>query len=273
VVVETFRRRIRRLFAFERGIVALDAAHRPLAPDRPWPSRTTSGVVLSPGVFERTPGLPRRLRADGVLTGVRADRGTEALTPDGRALVTAGSDGLTERLARLRALGATFAVWHVPPVLTGHRTASYALAVNGQAAARFARTCQELDVLPLVRVRHPGAGSGAAHATALMSLCSHLDENDVRLDAVVLSTRDEPGAPAGTAGQPGPAGGALAALPGRLGGVALAVDAVSPADAALSVAGARAGGLPWPVTFYLGREATAPALPRSGGRPALHVVH
>jgi hypothetical protein len=58
--------------------------------------------------------------------------------------------------------------------------------------------------------------------------------------------------------------GPLTALPTRLGGVALAVDAFTPAAAAESISEARAAGTPWPVTFYLGRAATTPRLAAVG---------
>lgn len=263
-MVDIQRRRLRRLFAFGKGIVAMDAAHRPITPESPWPNRTTSGVVLAPGVLARSPRVPELLRADGMLLGVRADLGVEQLTGDARTLVTSGCDGLTERLSRQRTQGAEFAVWHVPPAGTGHRGASHALAVNGQGAARFARTCHELGLVPLIRIGRPGDGADGTQATALMSLCMHLDEYDVELDAVVLVAAARHGRPL--------AEGPLAVLPDRLGGLALTVDVFTPGDAADAVRAARSARPRWPVTFYLGREATAPAFTAGPTRAALHAV-
>jgi len=64
------------------------------------------------------------------------------------------------------------------------------------------------------------------------------------------------------------AAGPLAALPSSLGGVALTGGWPSPSAAAAAVARVCLAEPPWPVTFYLGRQLTQPALAAWGGRSA-----
>jgi fructose-bisphosphate aldolase class 1 len=245
------QRRIRRLFGFGKGIVAMDAAHRPISPEAPSPSRTTSGVVLAESALPLAPGLAELMHADGVMLGVRADRGVEPLYGDGHAQVSAGLDGLAERLAALRDHGVEFAVWHVPPIVAGHGRASAALAINGHAAARFALTCQHIGLVPLVRVCPPRGQHADAASTTLLSLCMHLNELDVEVDGMVLGTRLDLSEPI--------TDGPLAALPARLGGVVLTVDTVTPAEAADAISPVRLATSRWPITFYLGREPSTAA--------------
>lgn len=229
------RRRLRRLFAFGKGIVApLGRGPVSAVPLHP---ATTGGVVVSPELVLRSAGaLRRRMKAADVRFGVRADRGFEPLSRAG-GLVTSGLDGLAERLARMREDGAAFAVWTMAPADSIDGGA--ALAANASAAARFARTCHDLDLLPLIRAK--SARTAQLRAAGLFSLCTYLDEFNVDFGGLVVVTRpcvDR----------------TWDVLPSRLGGIALVTAAVPPASAAdwvTSVCDRQA--LPWPVTFYLGR--------------------
>lgn len=331
-LLSTLARRTRRLVGAGRGLLAADtrpavlaARFRAVSVVAAEPSThaywemlletaglasTTSGVVLAPEAFPafRLHGRPvaDALRAAGVLAGVRADTGHETLLAAGRDQVTSGLDGLTARLAELRGLGVEFAVWSVCTSVTRRPGTLRALAVNAQAAARFASICQDLGIVPLIRVgtRTCSAAEAGRHAAAaaaaLLSVVEHLVELEVDLAATVIGfpgvlgvgVPDGPGLPARLSGagapdgpgpvagpgapvepgthEPGPAApslvgltlGPLGTLPPGLGGVVLADPPQLPPAAAAATA-----DLPWPVTFYLGRAATWPALQAWRGRP------
>jgi fructose-bisphosphate aldolase class I len=229
-----------------------------------------SGVVLRPDDLDMPVGRTTAadlLRRSDILVGVRVDTGHE-LGFGAADRITSGLDGLTSRLTRFRESGAQFALWSVCTGLPPAGVSS--LTVNSQAAARFARTCQTLDMVPVVRVggRMP-AGSPqtrrAALAAALLSVLGHLEDLEVDLARVVVNTMCETGPPnAPFSGSP------LSMLPQRVGGVALsAVDGSGKIDgdppAALQALVAAA---PWPVTFYIGRDATVAALRAWGGQPS-----
>ncbi|MDT7609036.1 MAG: fructose-bisphosphate aldolase, class [Pseudonocardiales bacterium] len=297
--MEDLHRRARRLFAFRRGILGLDSAPACLtarfrvASIRPSVRATdgylamllgtadladaTSGVVLHPETFERLACRAQRTAAllgdAGILVGVRADTGSEPLSSDGRELVTSGVDGLAARLGRMAELGATFAVWST--VTSTDPDALRMVTANSQAAARFGYLCQDLGLVPVIRVGTRMTGGAAAPLTgglfcpreasvaaALLSVCGHLEDFGVDLGAVVISTDPGTASPHPLAGSP------LAALPDGLGGVALTGGWHSPAAAADAVARVCLAEPPWPVTFYLGRQLTQPALAAWGGRAA-----
>jgi fructose-bisphosphate aldolase class I len=294
------------MFAFRKAVLALDtdparlnrrfsavgaesgptgaAAYRDMVLGSPDLSTTASAVVLPPEAFgaaaatsdrlgtapaatgARSRGLLDRLRAAGVLVGVRADTGAEPLSSDREERITSGLDGLADRLRRLQALGATFAVWSMSSGSAIDYGALRTLTVNSQAAARFAYTCQTVGVVPVVRVgtrMRDGtpAQRSAARAAALLSVCGHLEDIEVDLPSVVISTEAEY-----VAGTDPVTGGPLVALPGRLGGVALTAGDASLHTAAAAVGAVREADPPWPVTFYLGREVTRPALLAWRGR-------
>jgi fructose-bisphosphate aldolase class 1 len=297
--MDDLQRHTRRLFAHRRGILGLDtapaclmarfrvAAIRPStrAADNylamllgtPDLAEATSGVVLHPATFQRLAERGQRTAAllgeAGILVGVRADDGSEPLTADGRELVTSGLDGLAARLRRLADLGATFAVWST--VTSTDPDALRVVTANSQAAARFGYLCQDLGLVPVIRVGTRVTGSGgpiaggllcsrqASVAATLLSVCGHLEDFGTDLGTVVISTDPDIADPTDPfAGSP------LTALPGRLGGVALTGSWPCPSAAADAVARVCLADPPWPVTFYLGRQLTQPALAAWGGRAA-----
>jgi fructose-bisphosphate aldolase, class I len=287
--LEPVRRRLRRLFAFRKGILALDSG--PAALDArfravaltPSPHTTegylgmllgapelpacTSGVVLGPADFDRTVHgrtLPETLRAAGVLAGVRADTGDEPLTADARDRVTSGLDGLADRLRRLRGLGAGFAVWSAVASPATDRRGMHVLTANSHAAARFAHLCHDLGLVPVIRVgtRVGDAGGPRGDATmaaALLSIGGHFHDLDVDVTATVICTELE--ATTGTDhDDPVAAARPLTVLPDELGGVMLAGRGDAVDAASRTVAAVATRNPPWPVTFYVGRHVTRPAL-------------
>ncbi|MFC4947266.1 class I fructose-bisphosphate aldolase [Pseudonocardia sp. GCM10023141] len=280
--MDALRQRTRRIFAPGRGILGLDTAaatlatrfrdvalvptrpttdaYRAMVLDTPDLAATTSCVVLGPDDVADSHRVVPLLEA-GILVGVRADTGCESLTGHDHDLVTSGLDGLAARLVRMRELGVTTAVWSVCAAATATTGSLRALTANSHAAARFAYTCQRLGIVPILRVgtRTTGASHARRRAVvgaALLSVCVALDELDVDIAATVISPSHE------IDGLEHPPQSALALLPPQLGGVALAGG---PSDAIAAVCAARP---PWPVTFYLGQEATLPALRAWRGQAA-----
>lgn len=289
-------RRTRQIFTLGKGILALDTpptvlaarfraaavvpaeptirAYRAMLLDTPELAATASGVVLAPEAFEPPPDgrmtTSDALRAAGILAGVRADTGCETMSTSSQDWVTSGVDGLATRLSRLRDLGADFAVWSVCTSTAVDAGTMRALIVNSHAAARFASMCQDFSLVPLIRVgtRMSTATHDrrlAALAAALLSVCEHLDDMDVDRSATVITTWCIP-----PSGQDPAAAGPLAVLPPDLGGVALTTagsEAVG-VTGGIPVTSVRSTSFRWPVTFYLGREATRPALLAWRGRAA-----
>lgn len=113
-----------------------------------------SGAIL----FEETLGqqsatgvpLPQLLAQQGVVPGIKVDKGTVALPGFPGEKVTQGLDGLAERLAGYKKSGARFAKWRAVLAIGVGIPSAQAIAVNAAALAHYAAICQETGLVPIV---------------------------------------------------------------------------------------------------------------------------
>ena len=117
-------------------------------------SKYISGVILYDETIRQnakdgTP-LVKLIEKAGVLPGIKVDRGTKPLPFCPGEVITEGLDGLGERLAEYRGLGAKFAKWRAV-IDIGPNMPSYAcLITNTHALARYAALCQQEGIVPIV---------------------------------------------------------------------------------------------------------------------------
>jgi fructose-bisphosphate aldolase class I len=117
-------------------------------------SRYISGVILFDETIRQnakdgTP-LVKLIEKAGSLPGIKVDKGTKPLPFSPGELITEGLDGLRERLAEYRGLGARFAKWRAV-IDIGDGIPSYAcIMTNAHALARYAALCQEEGIVPIV---------------------------------------------------------------------------------------------------------------------------
>jgi len=91
------------------------------------------------------------LRDQGVIPGIKVDRGTKPLEGTSGEHITEGLDGLRERLAEYTKLGARFAKWRAVIVIDDNLTPTLlALKANADVLARYAALCQEAEIVPIV---------------------------------------------------------------------------------------------------------------------------
>ena len=115
-----------------------------------------SGVILFDETIRQATddGRPfvEVLAREGILPGIKVDRGVKPLAGAAGEQVTEGLDGLRERLAEYRTLGARFAKWRAVISISeeGRIPTRRALEVNADALARYAALCQEVDIVPIV---------------------------------------------------------------------------------------------------------------------------
>jgi len=88
----------------------------------------------------------------GILPGIKVDRGAKALAGAPGEQVTEGLDGLRERLAEYRKLGARFAKWRAVIAIgeDGGTPTPRGIEANAHALARYAALCQEAEIVPIV---------------------------------------------------------------------------------------------------------------------------
>ena len=113
-----------------------------------------SGVILYDETIRQTAGdgtpLVKLIEQAGALPGIKVDKGTKPLPFCPGEVVTEGLDGLRERLAEYRELGAKFAKWRAV-IDIGAGMPSYAcIAANAHALARYAALCQDEGIVPIV---------------------------------------------------------------------------------------------------------------------------
>jgi len=117
-------------------------------------SRHISGVILYEETLRQagrdgTP-LVKLIEAAGALPGIKVDKGTKPLPFCPDEVITEGLDGLRERLAEYRGLGARFAKWRAV-IDVGSGIPSYTcVRANAHALARYAALCQAEDIVPIV---------------------------------------------------------------------------------------------------------------------------
>lgn len=113
-----------------------------------------SGVIMYDETLRQksadgTP-FPQLLRKLGVTPGIKVDKGAKALALCPGETVTEGLDGLRERLAEYRELGARFAKWRAVITIGQDIPSNTCIETNAHALARYAALCQEADIVPIV---------------------------------------------------------------------------------------------------------------------------
>jgi fructose-bisphosphate aldolase class I len=113
-----------------------------------------SGVILQDETIRQTSssGIPlgKVLASQRIVPGIKVDTGAKPLALAPGETITEGLDGLRDRLAEYRTMGARFAKWravfHVADALPSRACVS----ANAQALARYAALCQEAGLVPIV---------------------------------------------------------------------------------------------------------------------------
>ncbi|MGH8670636.1 MAG: class I fructose-bisphosphate aldolase [Burkholderiales bacterium] len=138
--------------------------------------------------------LPKLLEKQGIMPGIKVDKGPVALPGHPDETYTQGLDGLGARLEDYKQLGARFAKWRGVINIDKARgiPSDHALRVNAQGLAAYAAICQEHGVVPIVEpeVLMDGAHSidTCAEATerTLHAVFHALNQNGVVLEHMVL---------------------------------------------------------------------------------------
>src|SRR5438477_4464421 len=114
-----------------------------------------SGVILYDETIRQNASdgrpLPKILESQGVIPGIKVDKGTTPLAKSPDELITDGLDGLRARLVEYRDLGARFAKWRAVINIIGDDIPSQlCLDLNVHALARYATLCKEEGIVPIV---------------------------------------------------------------------------------------------------------------------------
>ncbi|HEX4521479.1 MAG TPA: class I fructose-bisphosphate aldolase [Gaiellaceae bacterium] len=243
-----------------------------------------SGVILFDETIRQSSAdgtpFPKLLEARGVIPGIKVDRGAKPLALAEGETVTEGLDGLRDRFAEYRSLGARFSKWRATYSIGHGRPSEYCAWVNAHALARYAALAQEAGIVPIVEPEvlmdgdHTIEASAKATGRALQALYTEL--HDQRIDVrgtllkpnMVLSGYDA----ASRAGSDEVAERTLEVLyrhvPAAVPGIVFLSGGQSDEDATAHLnAMALRGPHPWQLSFSYGRALQNAALETWAGNP------
>lgn len=128
--------------------------YRELFIDTPGIGKYLNGIILSDETFRQsnTNRILFRdiLKKENILVGVKVDRSTLPIPNFPDETYTQGIDGLEERVAEYKALGAKFAKWRSTYKVTESSPSEQALELNSLGLTQYAGICQAGGLVPFV---------------------------------------------------------------------------------------------------------------------------
>jgi fructose-bisphosphate aldolase class I len=155
-----------------------------------------SGAILYDETLRQSTraGVPfaKVMLDNGILPGIKVDKGPVPLAGFPGEVVTEGLDGLRQRLEEYAKLGAKFAKWRAVISIGEDMPSSTCIDANAHALARYAALCQEAGIVPMVEPEVLMDGDhdievcyDVTEAT-LRSLFGALYEQNVMLEGTIL---------------------------------------------------------------------------------------
>ncbi len=156
-----------------------------------------SGVILYDETIRQSSAdgtpFPKLLEREGIIPGIKVDTGAKDLAKAPGEKITEGLDGLRERLAEYRALGARFTKWRAVITILGETVPSeYCIWTNAHALARFAALSQEAGLAPIVEPEvlmdgdHTIERSFEVTSRTLHAVFTELRDQRVELEGMLL---------------------------------------------------------------------------------------
>jgi fructose-bisphosphate aldolase, class I len=113
-----------------------------------------SGVILYDETIRQSSSdgtpFPKLLERQGIIAGIKVDKGAKDLANAPGEKITEGLDGLRERLEEYRGLGARFTKWRAVITIDPGIPSEYCIWTNAHALARYASLSQEAELVPIV---------------------------------------------------------------------------------------------------------------------------
>ena len=244
-----------------------------------------SGVILfDETIRQKTSNdarMPDLLAAQGIVPGIKVDKGTVALPGFAGEKITQGLDGLRERLAEYRQLGARFTKWRAVIAIGGHLPTTACIESNARALALFAALSQEAGLVPIVEPEvlmdgdYTLARCEEVTTATLQTVFAALCEHRVVLEAMLLKTgmvlSGKDGAEQADAAKVAET--TIRCLrrtvPAAVPGIVFLSGGQSDVAATERLnAICRAGGVPWQLSFSFGRALQDAAMKTWKGSPA-----
>ncbi|TAN33636.1 fructose-bisphosphate aldolase class I [Patescibacteria group bacterium] len=170
--------------------------YRELLFTAPAMEQNISGVILYDETIRQSTGegvpFPKVLESKGVIPGIKVDAGLKPFNNPEKETLTSGLDGLDERLKEYYALGARFAKWRAALVIGENLPTAECLRANAERMAKYAKLCQENNVVPIVEPEvlmnggHDIARCYEVTKNVLKIFFEELGKEGVALDGILL---------------------------------------------------------------------------------------
>ena len=129
-------------------------AYRQMLLTTPNLNQHISGAILYDETLRQksSDGVPfaKIMMDNGIIPGIKVDKGPQPLAGFPGEVVTEGLDGLRERLKEYAQLGARFAKWRAVITIGEDIPSGTCIEANSHMLARYAALCQEAGIVPMV---------------------------------------------------------------------------------------------------------------------------
>lgn len=234
-----------------------------------------SGVILYEETLEQLSledvAMPKLLASQGIVPGIKVDKGKGPLVNAPGDEITYGLDGLESRLEGYKRLGARFAKWrdvfHISDTLPSRQ----AIKANAEVLARYAAVCQSMGIVPIVEPEvlidghHNIERAGEVSEVVLREVFKALYRHHVDLETMVLKpSMVTPGKESPSASPEQVAEHTLMifrrAVPAAVPGIFFLSGGQTPAEATVNLNAINSMGFhPWELSFSYGRALQEPA--------------
>jgi len=129
-------------------------AYRSMLLETPHIGDYISGVILFEESLTHTTDngipLPQLAAQQGIVAGIKVDKGFLPLAGAAGDNITQGLDGLAERLLLYKEQGARFAKWREVYAISPTNPTCLGIEANAETLARYAAICQSVGMVPIV---------------------------------------------------------------------------------------------------------------------------
>ena len=244
-----------------------------------------SGVILYDETLRQRSAdgapLAEILSGQGIIPGIKVDKGTKGLAGFPGEKITEGLDGLADRLAEYRELGARFTKWRAVITIGDNLPTLGCIRANAEALGRFAASSQDAGLVPIVEPEvlmdgdHPIERCDNATRDTLAEVFAALRRHRVRFEGMllkpnmVLSGSDCPTQASVTEVAERTLATLADCVPASVPGIVFLSGGQSDQAATAHLnAMNQLGGVPWQLSFSYGRALQAPALKAWKGEAA-----
>lgn len=221
--------------------------------------------------------FPQALLQRGIQPGIKVDLGTEDIPHTDDEKRTKGIDGLRERLAEYKNLGATFTKFRCVINISSNKPSAKAVLINANTLALYADYVQEAGMVPIVEPEvimdgdHSIEDCKRATSQILEAVFTSLAEHNVYLPGIILKpnmilsgTNNADQSNTETIAQM-TRDVLTQHVPADVAGVAFLSGGQTGPQACIRMSAMNAEPLPWPLTFSFGRAIQQPALDQWAG--------